>query len=68
VALIVLAALAERAALPAIRRRWWATPPALLLVLAAAAILRSPLTGLLAAAGYATATLAAAIEALRRQA
>ena len=67
-ALIVLAALGERAALPRSRRRWWGTPAAYLAVLAAFALLHHPALGLVVDALYATATLAAAVEALRRQA
>ncbi len=68
IALVVVAALAERAALPRLRRRWWATPPAYLLLLLPFAGLHWPVLGLVVAAVYATATLAAAIEALRREA
>jgi hypothetical protein len=67
-ALVVIAALAERAALPALRARWWATPPALLLVLTATTALGWPATGLALAAVYASATLSAAIETLRQHA
>lgn len=62
---VVAGALAERAAGPTQRRLWWATPPAYLLILLPAAIAGQPLVGLAAAAGYAVATLAHAIERLR---
>ena len=68
VALVVIAALGERAALPGLRRRWWATPPALLLMLTVATALGWPVSGLVSAALYASVTLAAAIETLREQA
>lgn len=65
--LVSLGGLAERAATDAIRKAWWASPAALLLVLWPFVVLGQPLVGLLAAALYAGVSLAAAIEALRRQ-
>ena len=67
-ALVALAALAERAGPERMRRLWWGSAPAYLLVMLAATAVGWPLAGLAVAAGYATATLAAAIERLRRQA
>lgn len=67
VALVIAAALAERAADPALQRRWWASPaayPVVLLVLLAAG---QPLLALGAAALYAAATVAAAIEGFRQK-
>ena len=64
-ALIAIGALAERTGVE--RRGWWGSPPGYLLLVAVATVLGSPLTGLVLAAAYATATLAAAIEVLRRQ-
>ena len=65
---IVLMALAERAGWGRARRGWWARPPALLMVLAPFALLGWPLTGLSIVMTYGGVTLAATIEALRRQA
>lgn len=65
IGMLVAAALAEWATLPRLRRRWWATPPAYLLTLLPFVVLGWPTLGLAAGAGYAVATLAAAIEALR---
>jgi hypothetical protein len=62
---IVAGGLAERAAAPTPRRLWWATPSAYPLILLPAAIAGQPLIGLGAAAAYAAATLAHAIELLR---
>ena len=67
-ALVTLAALAERAAPERIRRLWWGSPPAYLLIVASTTVAGWPVAGLALAAGYAAATLAAAIERLRRQA
>ncbi len=66
--LVVLAGLGERAALSRMRRRWWGTPPAYLAVLALFTVAGHPVLGLTVGACYAAATVAAAIEALRRQA
>ncbi|WP_454279757.1 hypothetical protein [Sphingomonas sp. Marseille-Q8236] len=65
--LIVLAILAERAALYRFRRRWWASPPAYLLVVLPATMLGVTLGGLALASVYAIVTLASAIETLRAQ-
>ena len=65
-ALVTLAALAVRAGPERIRRLWWGSPPAYLLIVAAATLAGWTVTGLAVAASYATATLAAAIERLRR--
>ena len=67
VALVVLAALGERA-MGATRPLPWGDPPAYLVVLAAGTLIGMPLLGLVAAALYATITLALAIEALRARA
>lgn len=67
-ALVLLAGLGERAALPRLRRRWWGTPAGYLALLAAFGLVRHPALGLALVALYAAATAAAAIEALRRQA
>jgi hypothetical protein len=48
-------------------KAWWGSPPAYLLIVAALALIGAPLVGLLVAALYAAATLAAAVELLRRQ-
>lgn len=66
-ALIVLGGLAERAANEHIRQRWWASAAAYPLLLLPFAAFGAPLAGLLAVAGYAGVTLAAAIEALREK-
>jgi hypothetical protein len=71
--LLALAALgaggiAERAASVVARRPWWGTAPAYLAILALAALADVPRLGLAAVALYAGATLAAAVEALRRHA
>lgn len=68
VQLLVASGLAERAARSATRRRWWGGAPAYLSVVTAGTLLGLPQWGLAAAALYATATLAAAIEALRADA
>jgi hypothetical protein len=67
-ALVGFAGIAERAigALP--RRRWWGSPAAYPLLLVPFALAAAPIAGVLAGAGYAAATLAAAVEALRRKA
>ena len=66
VAALVLAGMVERAR-PATTPAWWATPPAYPFVLLIGVIVGLPATGLVAVAGYAAATLAAAIERLVRQ-
>lgn len=65
---LVAAVIAERAAAPIARRRWWGTAPGYLVVLLPPVLLGAPLLALALAAGYAVATLAAAVEVLRRQA
>ena len=65
-ALVTLAALAERAGPERIRRLWWGSAPAYLLIVAAGTLVEWPVAALGLAATYATATLAAAIERLRR--
>lgn len=67
-ALVTLAALAERAAPERFRRLWWGSASAYLLIVTVATLAGWPVPGLALAAGYATATLAAAIERLRGQA
>lgn len=67
IALVVAAALAERAANDRIRRRWWGSPAAYALLLLPFAIAGRPLLGLAIVAGYATITLGAAIETLREK-
>ncbi|OQW48706.1 MAG: hypothetical protein A4S16_06120 [Proteobacteria bacterium SG_bin6] len=67
-ALIGLGALLERAAPPERRRRWWPSPSAYPLVLLPFVAAGQALAGLLAAAVYAGAALAAAIEAGREKA
>lgn len=64
VVLVGLAALGERAAATR-RRTWWGTPAAYLLIVVAGALAGAPTIAIALAAGYAGATLAAAIEALR---
>ena len=65
-ALVTLAALAARAGPERVRQLWWGSPAAYLLIVAAATVTGWPVAGLALAAGYATATLAAAIERLRQ--
>ncbi|MBN8807213.1 MAG: hypothetical protein J0I47_03095 [Sphingomonas sp.] len=65
IALVIAAALAERAASAVARRLWWAVPAAYPLILLVAAILGRPAIGLVAAGLYAAATLGTAIERLR---
>jgi len=65
---VALGAIGERAASGALRGQWWGTPPAYLAVIGALALAGLPATGLALAAVYAGATLAAAVEALRRRA
>ena len=64
-ALVALAGLAARAGPERMRRLWWGSPPAYLLIVAVATLAGWPVAGLALAAGYAAATLAAAIERLR---
>ena len=66
VAALVAGALSERAR-PRITPAWWGTPPAYPFVLLIGVAVGLPLTGLVAVATYAAATLAAAIERLVRQ-
>ena len=68
VAGIAAAIVGERAAAATRRRAWWATPPAQAAVLAVGGVLGLPLAALAAGALYAGATLAAGVEALRRDA
>lgn len=63
--LVAVAAIAGRAI--AVPRSWWGSPPAYLLIVTVLTLLSVPLAGLVAAASYATATLASGVEALRRQ-
>lgn len=63
-ALIAIGVLGERATEDP--RPWWGSPPAYLLLVTAATVPGWPLAGLVLAAAYATATLAAGIEVLRR--
>ncbi|MEH3047735.1 hypothetical protein [Sphingomonas adhaesiva] len=65
---IVAGGVAERAASAVQRRAWWGTAPAYLALLAVSAIIGWPTLGLGLAAIYATVTLVAAVETLRRQA
>lgn len=65
-ALIVAGALDFRAADESMRADWQGGPGALLTVATVFAVIGWPLTGLAAAGGYAAASLAAAIETLRR--
>lgn len=67
-AAIVAGAIGERAVRPSHRWRWWSTPPAALTLVAIATLAGVPVIGLGIAAGYTAATLAAAVEALRRDA
>ena len=66
-AAIIAAALTERAAVPPLQRRWWASPLAYPLVMLPLLAIGEPLVALSAAALYAAATLAAAIEAFREK-
>jgi len=65
-ATVALGGLAERAILERERRLWWGSPAAYLLVVALFALIGFPVFGLGVTAVYATTTLAAAIERLRR--
>jgi len=62
---VVAGLLAERATPRRGRRRWWGTGPAYLALATPFALAGWSLAGLIASLIYATATLAAAIEALR---
>ncbi|WP_254287354.1 hypothetical protein [Sphingomonas liriopis] len=66
--LVLLGVLGERALGAAPRRMWWGSAPAYLLVVWLGAVVAAPSVGLGLATSYAGATLAAAIERLRRQA
>lgn len=68
VALVTLAALAERAGPERLRAGWWGSAPAYLLPVLVGTALGWPVAGMAVAAAYATTTLAAAIERLRRHA
>lgn len=68
VQLVVAGGIAERATRGGSRRSWWGSAPAYLTVLSAGVVLGVPVAALAASAVYASATLAAAVEALRRQA
>ena len=67
VALVIAAALLERAADPALQRRWWASPAAYPAVLFVVLLLGQPLLALAAAGLYAAGTLVAAIEGFRQK-
>lgn len=67
-ALITLGALAERAGPEPARRWWWGSPAAFLLAATLPTVFGWPRTGMALAAVYAAATLAAAVERLRRHA
>jgi hypothetical protein len=67
IALVAIGALAERAIVERERELWWGSPAAYLLIVTLFAVIGFPLTGLGLTAVYATATLAAAIERLRRR-
>lgn len=67
IVLVLLAVLGERALDAVPRRLWWGGAPAYLGLSWLGAVFAAPVVGLGLAAGYAAATLAAAIERLRRQ-
>lgn len=67
-AAIAAGGIAARATRPLQRRPWWSTPPAALAIVTATTIAGAPVVGLALAAVYSAATLAAAVEALRRHA
>lgn len=67
VTLAVLAGMGERAIRPSQRRGWWGTPAAYLALVAGAAVIGVAMPGLALTGVYAAATLAAAVEGLRRQ-
>lgn len=66
-ALVTMAALAQRAGPERVRAGWWGSAPAYLLLVTLGAIAGWPRIGLTLAVLYAAATLAAAIERLRRE-
>lgn len=66
VALISAVALGERAITGLARPIWWGSPPGYLLIVTLMTVLGAPTLGLSIAALYALATLAAAIETLKR--
>jgi len=66
-ALLVAGALTERAAPDRARPHWWGSPIAYLVVVMVLTLCGLPLAGLIAGAGYAAASLAAAIERLRER-
>ena len=66
-ALVTLGALAERAGPERARAGWWGSAPAYLLLVTLGALAGWPVASMAVAAGYATLTLAAAIERLRRR-
>ena len=68
VQLVVAGGIAERATRAGLRRPWWGSAPAYLTVLTLGVVLGVPVAALAAGVAYATATLATAVEALRRQA
>ena len=68
VQLVVAGGIGERATRAGLRRRWWGSAPAYLTVLTLGVVLGVPIAALAVSVGYATVTLAAAVEALRRQA
>lgn len=65
IVLLFLGAVGQRAIRRERRRRWWGGPPAYLLVATIGAVIGWPVVGLALAAGYAGATLAAAVEMVR---
>ena len=65
---VVAGGVAERAIGPVARRRWWGTPLAWLALMTLGGIAGAPVIGLTLTALYASATLIAAVETLRRQA
>lgn len=67
-ALVIAAALAERAGEGGDGVTWRGSPPAYLLIAAIAALVGAPVLGLVIALGYAVATLGVEIERLRGQA
>lgn len=66
--LLVAGALVERAAPARARPHWWGSPIAYLLLLTVLTLFGLPLAGLIAGAGYAAASLIAAVERLRDRA
>jgi len=65
-ALVAIGGLAERAIVERERQFWWGSPAAYLLIVTLTALVGFPVVGLGLTAAYATATLAAVIERLRR--